>query len=523
MTDSAGAAVGEGAETPIDEQLPLEGVAGGQGARTAASIARALERGSITERRGYVVRRLSVMADLAGLLVTGVITAAILSLAGRPLTGLDTALYLLFVPIWPLIGIAMRAYHPVAVGRGLTITVPDEFATIFRVSTLWAWFLLLARSVASVDPIQMIPSILVWAISIPVILLCRSALRQFARRRGWYRQSVIVIGRASDAEKVVSRIDRHPEWGLEVAEEIDVGDAGNGELFVTGHPARHVDEVSAEYLLDLAEDGSVSRVIFATPPGQLDARTDLTRSFIESGIQVDFVPGEAEILRSGAAISHLEGLPLMSMPGARPPRSWGVLKRALDLAIAVPALLVAAPAIGYAAVRIKLDSRGPVFYRQTRAGLDGRHFQFLKLRTMCVDADQKLAAVADHSLHPEGAEDGIFKAVDDPRVTAVGRRLRRHSLDELPQLVNVVKGDMSLVGPRPLPVHEDQRVAGHYELRRHVKPGMTGPWQVNGRSDIPFHDMLRLDYSYVLNWSLSADIKLLVQTIDAVTRGRGAY
>ncbi len=510
----------------IDEQVPSQPL--GSDADVASLGAEAPrgispESGSAVERRGYLIRRLTVMADLVGLAITGGLAAALLMAFNRPLTGLDIALYLIFIPIWPLTGVAMRAYHSGTVGRGLTITIADEFATIFRVSTMWAWFLLLTRSAASVDPIQMLPSILVWSISIPVVLMCRSALRQSARHRGWYQQSVIVIGRAADACKVVTRIHRHPEWGLVVEEEIDVGDADNGGSSISGHRARHLDSLNTERLLAFAEETSVSRVIFATPPGQLDARTDLTRSFIESGVQVDFVPGEAEILRSGAAISHLEGLPVMSMPGARQPRSWGVLKRGMDLSIAIPALVIAAPVIAYAAVRIKLDSPGPVFYGQTRAGRDGEPFQFLKLRTMCVDADERLGDVAERSIHEKGAEEGMFKAVDDPRVTRVGGRLRRHSLDELPQLLNVVNGNMSLVGPRPLPVHEDERVAGHYELRRHVKPGMTGPWQVNGRSDIPFHDMLRLDYSYVLNWSLSSDIKLLVQTVDAVFRGRGAY
>ena len=164
-----------------------------------------------------------------------------------------------------------------------------------------------------------------------------------------------------------------------------------------------------------------------------------------------------------------------------------------------------------------------MFYRQRRAGIDGKAFDFLKLRTMSDDAEDRLAEVADLSLHGGGIHSGSFKAVEDPRITPAGASLRRRSLDELPQLWNVVKGDMSLVGPRPLPVAEDKRVAGHYELRRHVRPGMTGPWQVSGRSDIPFQDMLRLDYSYVLNWSISSDVKLLVQTVDAVVRGRGAY
>lgn len=461
-----------------------------------------------SDRRGFMLRRLSVGADLVALVIVGVLVALCLDLVGRPLRTVDVLVFAGFVPLLPLIGIPMHLYHPETVGRGLTITITDEFATVFRVVTMWSWFLLLARSLVSVEPIQFLPSILVWTLTMPVLLAARSVLRRFARRRGWYRQRVLVIGRVRDASQVISRIHRHPEWGLSVAREIDVA----------------ADEsLNTEELLELAEKFRISRVIFATPPAQLDARTDLTRSFIEAGTQVDFVPGEAEILRSGAAISHLEGLPLMSMPGARPPRSWGILKRAMDLAFAVPALVIASPLIAFSAMRIKRDSPGPAFYRQDRAGLDGRRFEFLKLRTMTNDAEERLPEVAGLNMHNGGLDRGVFKAVDDPRVTKVGGALRRRSLDELPQLWNVVKGDMSLVGPRPLPMAEDERVAGHYELRRHVRPGMTGPWQVNGRSDIPFNDMLRLDYSYVLNWSVASDLKLLVQTVDAVVRGRGAY
>lgn len=474
---------------------------------------------AVAERRGFVLRRLTVAGDLTALVITGLLSLLTLELASRPIRDLDNFLFLAFIPLWPLIGISMRLYHPHTVGRGLTVNLSDEFAPIFRVSTMWSWFLIVARSIASAEPIQLLPSLAIWAISIPVLLSVRSAVRLLTRRRGWYRQKVLVIGRIRDAEKVVSRINRHPEWGLVVAKEIDVAD----DLDALAQDKSAASAIDIDELLTSAERLGVSRVIFATPPGQLDARTDLTRAFIESGTQVDFVPGEAEILRSGAAISHLEGLPLMSMPGAMLPRSWDALKRVMDLSIAVPALVLISPVIGWAAFRIKRDSDGPAFYRQRRAGQHGRHFDFLKLRTMAVDADRRLHEVAELNLHDDGIEAGVFKAIDDPRVTKVGAKLRRRSLDELPQLWNVVRGDMSLVGPRPLPVGEDERVAGHYELRRHVRPGMTGPWQVNGRSDIPFHDMLRLDYSYVLNWSLATDLKLLVQTVDAVTRGRGAY
>ena len=139
------------------------------------------------------------------------------------------------------------------------------------------------------------------------------------------------------------------------------------------------------------------------------------------------------------------------------------------------------------------------------------------------DADQRLGEVAELNMHGGGLQLGAFKAIDDPRMTRTGLWLRRRSLDELPQLWNVIRGDMSMVGPRPLPMAEDARICSHYEVRREVRPGLTGSWQVLGRSDIPFDDMLKLDYNYVMNWSLIEDLRLLLHTVSAVIRGRGAY
>ena len=439
---------------------------------------------------------------MAALLVVGALTILVLTFADRPILTSDVVLFLLFIPLWPVVGLAMRAYHPHSVGRGLTVTVADEFGAIFGVATIWSWFLLVARSVLHEGQItQLLPSLTVWVLAVLMVLVSRSLLRRVVRHRGWYQQQLLVIGRRNDSEKVCSRVGRHPEWGLSLAGEIDV-DA------IDGHPSGK--DVDGESLLAAARDLEVSRVIFATPPEQLDARTDLTRIFIESGMQVDFVPGEAEILRSGAEVSDIEGLPLVSLPGARPPRSRGLLKRVVDLSIAIPMLVLVSPLLAFAMLRIRFDSPGGVFYRQPRAGLNGNSFELLKLRTMDADA----AADGDASL---------FKDSDDPRVTKVGLWLRRSSIDELPQLWNVIKGEMSLVGPRPLPLDQDARIAHRYEMRRHVRPGMTGLWQVSGRSEIPFHDMLRLDYSYVLNWSLALDIKVMAQTVEAVLGGRGAY
>jgi exopolysaccharide biosynthesis polyprenyl glycosylphosphotransferase len=263
--------------------------------------------------------------------------------------------------------------------------------------------------------------------------------------------------------------------------------------------------------------------MFAGSPEALEDRTAICRRLCEMGVQVDFVPGDPEILRANASLHDLEGLPVLSLPATRPARWQGVIKRGLDLAFAVPMLVVTAPLLAYAAIRIKRDSQGPVLFRQERAGRDGRPFQVLKFRTMVVDAEEHRGELAELAMHGQGVDSGIFKVVKDPRVTEFGAWLRRWSIDELPQLWNVVRGEMSIVGPRPLPVLEDRRVGQHYEVRRWVRPGITGSWQVKGRSNIPYEDMIKLDYTYVMNWSLGEDMKLIARTLSVVFAGRGAY
>ena len=175
----------------------------------------------------------------------------------------------------------------------------------------------------------------------------------------------------------------------------------------------------------------------------------------------------------------------------------------------------------YAAVRIRLESPGPVFFRQERAGRNGEPFEILKFRTMVEGADAMRSALRADGEGTNGNE--LFKLQDDPRVTKFGSWLRRWSLDELPQLWNVLRGDMSIVGPRPLPVDEAVMATGHFADRLKVRPGMTGPWQIHGRSDIPFEDMVKLDYTYVASWRMGEDVRLLVRTVGAVLNQRGAY
>jgi len=197
-------------------------------------------------------------------------------------------------------------------------------------------------------------------------------------------------------------------------------------------------------------------------------------------------------------------------------RSSAAFKRAFDLFGASLGLLAVSPLLIIFAIAIKLDSRGPVFFRQQRVGRHGHRFHMLKFRTMVPDAE----AMKD-SLRHRNEADGLFKIAEDPRVTRVGRLLRRTALDELPQLLNIVRGEMSLVGPRPLVIDEDNRVEGWHRRRLELMPGMTGPWQILGPARVPLREMVAIDYLYVANWSLWTDVKILLRTVPHVIGRRG--
>jgi lipopolysaccharide/colanic/teichoic acid biosynthesis glycosyltransferase len=198
-------------------------------------------------------------------------------------------------------------------------------------------------------------------------------------------------------------------------------------------------------------------------------------------------------------------------------RSSGVVKRSFDLLGASLGLLAVSPLLVAIAIAIKLDSRGSVFFRQLRVGQHGERFHMLKFRTMVPDAE----ALKDSLRDRNEAQGGLFKIADDPRVTSVGRFLRKSALDELPQLINILKGQMSLVGPRPLVVEEDQRVEGWHRRRLELTPGMTGHWQILGPARVPLAEMVAIDYLYVANWSLWKDVKILLRTVPHVLGRRG--
>jgi exopolysaccharide biosynthesis polyprenyl glycosylphosphotransferase len=269
----------------------------------------------------------------------------------------------------------------------------------------------------------------------------------------------------------------------------------------------------SDTLRRLAFELRLDRVIIA--PTTTDARgvADLIRVAKAAGVRLSVLPRMFEVVGSAVEFDDVDGL---TMLGVRPfglSRSSRALKRAFDLVAATAGLLAVAPLLALVAVAIRLDSKGPIFFRQVRVGRDGRHFEIVKFRSMVVDAEEQKERLRQYN----EVGDGMFKLSSDPRVTRMGSILRRTSLDEMPQLLNVLRGEMSLVGPRPLVTDEDAQVHGLDRSRLHLTPGMTGPWQVLG-SRVPMQEMVGIDYLYVASWSLWTDLKLLLRTVRHVTR-----
>jgi len=277
-------------------------------------------------------------------------------------------------------------------------------------------------------------------------------------------------------------------------------------------------------LAEIVDTLRVDRVLVAFSSAPHEETLELVRSLQDAPVHIDIVPRLFDVVGPRAEIRTLEGLPLVGLPVARLSRSSALLKRAYDLVLAGIGLVLLAPLFLIVTIAIKLDSSGPVFFRQTRIGARNEPFTIIKFRTMVENAEglkSQLAHLNKHLLN--GSDPRMFKIASDPRCTRVGRILRRYSIDELPQLVNVLKGQMTVVGPRPLIPEEHVHVRGWAERRLRLKPGVTGLWQVLGRDDIPFEEMIALDYLYVAEWSLLGDLKLTLQTVPVLFRRRAVH
>jgi exopolysaccharide biosynthesis polyprenyl glycosylphosphotransferase len=355
-------------------------------------------------------------------------------------------------------------------------------------------------------------------LTILLTMLVRRQLRSWIyrlRARGLALQRVLVVGRADAVISVIEKLDHEPQHGLVPVGAcvpfvgIEVSQVQN--VPVVGDPSRVLQAVE--------ETGAHVVAVVSHPDLSGQALRRLSWALEERDVELIVSPGIIEVAGPRLSIRPIAGLSLLHLerPSASGSRLIG--KAVFDRVVGAAILVVLAPLLLSIALAIRLTSRGPVFYRQTRIGVEGREFKMIKFRSMVADADAQRARLLELS---EG-NGVLFKIRKDPRVTRIGAFLRRFSLDELPQLFNVMRGDMSLVGPRP-PLPEE--VAGYSDdatRRLRVKPGVTGLWQVSGRSDLNGEESLRLDLRYADNWSMALDLSILWRTLRAVIRGEGAY
>jgi exopolysaccharide biosynthesis polyprenyl glycosylphosphotransferase len=362
------------------------------------------------------------------------------------------------------------------------------------------------------------PSLLVLGLSGRHLLRRRLLIRRLAGRD---TQRTLVVGNVRTVGPMIRQLRRAQGAGMEVVGACVSGIVADSDRnsLVEGVPVFGYPEEAME-AIDLLEAEVVA--VSSDPDLSGSGLRRLAWSLEERKVDLVIAPGLFEVAGPRLSIRPTAGMPLLhverpAMSGAR-----RVCKRLVDLVTASLLLLLTMPITIAIALAIRWDSPGPVIFRQTRVGEKGRTFSMLKFRTMCVDAEQRRADLMSFQAVDAG-NDILFKMRRDPRVTRVGRVLRRLSLDEAPQLVNVVRGEMSLVGPRPPLQEEVDRYEPDAVRRLHVQPGLTGLWQVSGRSDLPWDESLRLDLWYVDNWSLVLDVQILTRTIRAVLKGQGAY
>jgi exopolysaccharide biosynthesis polyprenyl glycosylphosphotransferase len=485
-----------------------------------ANVASEVLRTAELHRRGWLVRRMLLVADVLGILAAFGITELIFLHHTEPIGGLDAlAESLIFVAALPLWVVAIKTYGLYDQDTKRTDhTTSDELSSVFHLVTVVVWgFFGFSWLVGLIQPDQAKLACF-WALCIAGISLMRVGARALARRRPAYLQNTLILG-AGDVGQVIGRkLLNHPEYGLRLIGFVDAEPKERrldlDDLTILGTP---------DDLADLVDTCGVERVIVAFSNERHENMLDLLRAVNDLDVQIDIIPRLFEVVSPTAAVHSIEGVPLISVPPFALSRSSRLLKRAIDIGGAAVGLVVLAPLLALIALLIKLDSRGSVLFQQIRMGSGDRPFRIFKFRTMVVDADERKAQFAELNKHVRNGDPRMFKIPDDPRVTRVGAVLRRYSLDELPQLFNVLRGQMSLVGPRPLILDEDEHVNDWARKRLQLRPGMTGLWQVMGRSEIPFEEMVTLDYIYVTGWSVGGDLKLLARTVPAIFRTRAVY
>ncbi|HEY7019002.1 MAG TPA: sugar transferase, partial [Gaiellaceae bacterium] len=466
-------------------------------------------------RRGWLLRRALLVADAAAF----VAALSVVDLLRSEIDLTDPAVWLFGVAVFAVWVLFAHGYG-LYLNDELQAVRPtaDDVPGVILLITLTTWVGVLVLAATQVAHPQLDLTAVFWALAIAFMLIARAAARAVVCRRFMLRERTLIVGAGRVGSQIAQKLGRRPEYGLDVIGFVDDDPLQDPLRGVEGGPP-HLGGTAR--IQSIVRDFRVERVIFAFSRMPASEQVDLFQRCMQVGVQVDIVPRLYEVIGSKMQVHDIEGLPLVGLRVPRLSGSSRFLKRSLDLGLTVALLVLLAPLLLFVVLRIKLESRGPVFFRQVRMGMEGC-FEIVKFRTMYVDAEERKADLAHLNKH---TEDGptMFKIPDDPRITPFGHFLRRWSIDELPQLWNVLRGEMSLVGPRPLILAEDENVVGAGRQRLLLTPGITGLWQVLGRSDIPFREMITLDYLYVTNWSLWGDVKLLARTVPRVLRKSGAY
>ena len=459
-------------------------------------------------RKDSLRRRLLFSADvLTFLLAVGAMT--LVEGTQDPLWALVT------LPGWILLAKLEELYdadHP----KIWHLTI-DEAQGIFHWITLSvAATLFFIRALPDVT-LTVDSAIALYATALAAAFLLRAAARAIWRRMVPPEQA-LVLGSGALADAVARKLALEPGHHLSV---LEVGTSATAALNGSGGESQALsfEDLSKQDLQALVVESGAERVVLAMP--ELDESTlarvvSVCRS---EGVKLSVMPPMRAMLGTAVRLSHIAELPVIEYGTWGTSWSTMVVKRACDVVLSALVLVVLSPLMLLIALAVKLDSRGPALFKQLRAGRRGRPFRILKFRTMCQDAEERISEVV--SL--ENLSEPMFKVRDDPRVTRVGRFLRRTSLDELPQLINVLRGEMSLVGPRPEEVWLVERYGETERFRLEMRPGLTGPMQVHGRGELNFQERMAVEREYVENYSLRKDLKILLRTAVTMLRPKGAF
>jgi exopolysaccharide biosynthesis polyprenyl glycosylphosphotransferase len=419
---------------------------------------------------------------------------------------------LVLVPIVLAIVVLFRAYGLYARDtKRISHTTLDELPALFHAFVLACPLVWVAARLTPAPDLRFVDVLALTLAGAGLTIALRTvARRAIARMLGAER--VLLVGDGPPVELIARKLAAHPEYR---ATPVGVlADVGADVREVAGLPL--LGTLASDRLDEIAAAQRLDRVVISNSEVGETVLLDLLRRCRELGLKVSVLPALVDAMGPSVELDEIEGVTVLAVNPPVLSRSSRVLKRAMDVAGAGVALVLVAPLLALIALAIRLDSRGPVVFRQWRVGQNGRRFQVLKFRTMVVDAEERRAALLADSRDPHW-----LHLDHDPRITRVGGFLRRSSLDELPQLWNVLRSEMSLVGPRPLIEDEDCQLIGWARSRIDLTPGLTGLWQVLGRTNIPFEEMVKLDYVYVTNWSLWTDVRLLLRTLPVVVARRG--